>query len=589
MAPRPIAPKVNDWQDIPPATQSAPKPQAASSDWQDVNDWQDAPDNAIDYNKPAQPSNLQKLGTGIADLGKGALSGAASTVFHGGDLLRRATGQPRIIDKPEVQQAMTAPDSTMGKVGKFGEQAAEFMIPGGMISKGAKAVEGVTAGMRAAPLVNTGARAALEGISAAGVTGAQTGGDTSQMKTAGLTAGATSAALPAVGALARKAGPAILGKTTGAGEESIRVAANSADRPAFTKAMRGGTDEPEIVGNFKQAVGNAQASRSADYRAQLAKISQQQGPPLDITPVRQELLKRLQNFRVKVTPNGLDFSRSVVPPGEENTVKQIAEDVIGWDDYTPLGVDALKRRIGNQYSHNSDVRALMQAVKDSTRGVLNTSVPGYADMTKGWETASKFINEVVPEFSLGPNAKTGAAIRKISYALKQNNEYRQMLTEALDQFTNSDLKGQLAGYHLKDTLPKGLMGVGSGIGILGAIATGNLTPGAAVAMLSSSPRLVGETLSAMAKLRGAGSAIGAAIPRVAAAATVNRQPIRLGIQGRGADEGPPVPQFARGGIVAAGPPRPKNQIVRKSRSGIAYGPPQALRQLREQGPPPPPR
>lgn len=529
--------------------------------------------NEIDYNKPAEPSNLEKLGTGIADFGKGALSGAASTVFHGGDLLRRATGQPRVINNPDVQQLITPPDSMAGKAGQLAEQGAEFLIPGGAISSGAKAVEGVTAGMRAAPLINAGARALMEGAGAAGIAGAQTGGDPDQMKRAGLTAGAVSAAMPVAGAVARKVGPAILGKTTGAGEESIRVAADSANRPAFETAMRGGTDEPEIVNNFKQAVGNAKAARSTDYRQQLAQISQQQVPPIDLTPVRNELMQKLQNFRVKLTPNGLDFSRSVVPPGEEDTVKQIAQDVIGWDDYTPLGVDALKRRIGNHYSPNSDVRALTEAVQDSTRNVLNASVPGYADMTKGWETASKFLDEVIPEFSLGPTAKTGTAVRKISYALKQNNEYRNMLTDALDQFTSSDLKGQLAGYHLKDTLPKGLMGFGSGIGILGSIATGHLTPGAAVAMMASSPRLVGETLSAMAKLKalapGAGDAIANATPRVAAAFTVDR-------------DKPVVPQFSRGGVVV-----PKPKPGRTSSRGIWYGPPRPAKTKVEQAPPMP--
>lgn len=479
---------------------------------------------AIDYDKPAEPSNLEKLGTGITDFGKGVGAGAAATVFHGGDLLRRATGQARIIDKPEVQEAMTAPDTLPGKAGKFTEQAAEFLVPGSAIARGAKVVEAGTAGMRMAPLLNTGAKAVLEGAGAAAVTGTQTGGDPQQMKRAAMTAGGVAAAIPAANSLVGKVAPAILGKTTGAGEEAIRIAATN-PTPEFTKAMRGGTDEGDIVGALKGALGKVKDARSTDYQQRLAQISQQQGP-LDMTPVRNDLMQWLGKFRVKATPGPkglvLDFSQSVVPPAEESTVQQIADSINNWTDTTPLGMDTLKRRISNFYSHTSDVRALTSGLENTTKKVLAQGVPGYSEMTQGYANASDFIKKIEQEFSAGPTAQQGTAIRKVSYALKQNNEYRKALTEALDQFTNSDIKGMLAGYHLKDTLPKGLTGVGSGVGILTAIATHNLTPAAGVAMMASSPRIMGETLRAMSMLKGAGPTISATVPKIAAAATVDR-------------------------------------------------------------------
>src|SRR3990172_13327504 len=42
------------------------------------------------------------------DLAEGAVAGLASTVYQGGDLIRRAVGSERIINKPEVQQATRA-------------------------------------------------------------------------------------------------------------------------------------------------------------------------------------------------------------------------------------------------------------------------------------------------------------------------------------------------------------------------------------------------------------------------------------------------------------------------------------------------
>src|SRR4030095_5002646 len=105
----------------------------------------------------------QKLGltdpraAGMVDFAEGIASGAASGVFHGGDLIRRMTGQPRVINEPDVQQAMREPPSLMGRIGKFGEQVAETVIPG----------MGLTKGLRGASLLTRiGAEAALGGTQA---------------------------------------------------------------------------------------------------------------------------------------------------------------------------------------------------------------------------------------------------------------------------------------------------------------------------------------------------------------------------------------------------------------------------------------
>ena len=130
---------------------------------------------------------------GAIEMGKGALKGVASTVFHGGDLVRRTTGMNRVIDKPEVQNLIT-PTNAAQSVGKGVEQAAEFLAPAGAVATGGKLVNAATK-LPAARLLG---RAVLDGLSAAGVAGAQTGGDPKAMATAGLTAGAVSGATGAV-------------------------------------------------------------------------------------------------------------------------------------------------------------------------------------------------------------------------------------------------------------------------------------------------------------------------------------------------------------------------------------------------------
>ena len=100
----------------------------------------------------------------VVDLGEGATAGLASTIFHGGDLVRRMTGQDRIINDPAVQEHMRAPASFAGGAGKFLEQAAEFALPG---SVAAEATKGASLA----------ARALAQAAVGSGVSAAQTGGD----------------------------------------------------------------------------------------------------------------------------------------------------------------------------------------------------------------------------------------------------------------------------------------------------------------------------------------------------------------------------------------------------------------------------
>lgn len=151
------------------------------------------------------------------DFAEGVLSGAASTVFNGGDLIRRAIGMKRVIDNPEVKQAMTAPDSIPGQAGKFVEQGAEFAIPGSVAAKAGKVAKlGVLA------------RAGIEGATAAGVAATQTGGNPAATATAGV----LGAAGPAVGA-----GVEALGKS-GAAQKLYQ----SALKPSWSMVKKEGLD-----------------------------------------------------------------------------------------------------------------------------------------------------------------------------------------------------------------------------------------------------------------------------------------------------------------------------------------------------------
>jgi hypothetical protein len=169
----------------------------------------------------AHPEVVQGQAAVLPELTAGAAMGGASTIYHGGDLIRRGvnyvhdqlvpptmseliTGRepvmPRVINTPEVQAAIT-PRTPLQKIGFGAEQGAEFGVP---LTKISGAVKG-------APLL---VRAGTEALASAGVAGLQSGGDTGQM--------ATAAALGLAGPVAGAA-------LAGAGRAAQRAAAGAAD------------------------------------------------------------------------------------------------------------------------------------------------------------------------------------------------------------------------------------------------------------------------------------------------------------------------------------------------------------------------
>lgn len=330
---------------------------------------------------------------------------------------------------------------------------------------------------------------------------------------AGIAAGEGAMRLPgaASSAAARVVEPVktvateVLGKTTGVGADALRRAAEK-PTPELVDAMRGNLEPTELVNNFREAVGNVKDARSQAYQSQMAKLPKQEIPGA-ITPIRDAMMKALDRFNVKVTPDGLDFSRSTLTDAAaKSAVESMANDVLGWGskpgDYTPQGLDVLKRRIDNLYSENGRARALTQSVKDATRASLNRNVPGYSEMTRGYAEASDFLSQLS---DLSVDSKNpGTAVRKITTLLNQNNGYRQALTERLSQYSPQDLEGQVAGLALSKKAPRGIAGAGSGAGLAYAVATHALHPSAAIGLAMTSPRLMGELMVVLSKVKPSG-------------------------------------------------------------------------------------
>jgi hypothetical protein len=182
------------------------------------------PPKGIQFKEDAEPSSWsEKLGMkgpafdynpvkAAVDLTEGAWSGAASTAFNSGNLVRSAIGKkPVSAEDPVWKSALRTPPSIPGQIGKYGEQAAEFAIPLSGVAKAAKALR--LAG-----------RMAAEGAASGGIAALQSGGDP-----------ATTATAATIGAIAPAIGPGIR-----AGRTAMKGAMLSGTswKDAITKGLR---------------------------------------------------------------------------------------------------------------------------------------------------------------------------------------------------------------------------------------------------------------------------------------------------------------------------------------------------------------
>jgi len=237
-----------------------------------------------------QQSYPEIIGHFGSDVLQGLGAGVLSTIFHGGDLLRRATGQPRIIDNPDVRSIITPPESMAGKLGYGGEKMAEFFVPAGAVGRAGQAVEAATAGMRGAGALNLAARAGLEGAAAGGVAGVQTGGNVEAMKDAALMGAGTTAALGAAAAGA----PAYAGRLTRKAEELYGKVLNPAQRPlkAISRTQTiPGLLERRVTGRNLQGILDRTQDEVAHWGQAVedAWATIPQNTPIEIAPLMQAI------------------------------------------------------------------------------------------------------------------------------------------------------------------------------------------------------------------------------------------------------------------------------------------------------------
>lgn len=349
----------------------------------------------IDQRSWSDQANLKNpIARGVTDVAEGAKAGLSSTILHGGDLVRRITGTERVIDTPEAQRSMRAPNSIPGKAGKFVEQAAEFAIPA---SKAATLTKGASLATRAA------AQGGASGL----VSAVQSGGDPAETA---ISTG-MGAAGPLVGSVARKGAEAIAGKAMGLRpvdraygktvaaallDETNGFTPNAVKRSA-QKAVDRLTPELEAKVTASSQFGSLKTARDI-LEAEIAKATKQSSKPM--VEALQPMLDRI-NSTITGAPR-----HNYQLPEKMLDLKRGFQDFTQWKP----GTDKKVAKIANRVYHALDAE-------------IDKSVPESAGLNQRLSSliagrdraASRSLNAGLAERSLGRFAAHSGALAGALY------------------------------------------------------------------------------------------------------------------------------------------------------------------------------
>lgn len=529
-------------QGAPPAQISSPMPTGAVGA-------------TIDRNPDAIARGVAKVARVVAPIGESV--GLAAAVGGAKKMQAETTkiqqglvdAAVRIIRNPNLsaaqkQRAMKAIQSSGGAnvieaSGAFDETAGQT------VGKGLQTLGSVLAGQGAGAVSRLeltgakrlGASALAEGALSGVTTGLGMGLQTERpgmeaLKTGAISAGLT-AAVPVLGKIIGSVGKntfAAFGGRPAAGLQHLFDVAK--DDPTFTskvfRQMANATEDSQgavvrkvqdaldtIAENRDEAYRIAKKEIQARYRQPSANTLEVLDPdtgrwaskPFTIDPVKEKLKQTLSQFNISIkkSPRGatvFDFSEAPSfrnNPPNQTAVKRLYDDVMGWTDYTPNGLDRLRQTISEGFSTPSALvpletakkrlNAIIAPVKSELRRHINEILPEIGKMNNDYADASEFVKHVSKELSvpLSDKAAIKTAVTRLSNLFNPRSAYYREVVQELGETTAKDILTDIAVQNFKGWAPEGLGRYLSA----GNIFAGGIERAAGAAVLGS-PRIGAE-------------------------------------------------------------------------------------------------
>jgi hypothetical protein len=345
----------------------------------------------------------------------------------------------------------------------------------------------------------------------AGTTGAKAANVANAMTKAGNVMNPISQAAlltKGLGKGAEAIGKGYLAAKSGVGMEPINQAikAGSEGNQTFLENMRDKVPSLQVLDDAKAALAQMNADKAKDYRSGMVNIKNDK-TVLDFIGIDQALTN---------AENMVSFKGKIKDQTAFNVLEDMKKKVADWknsnpaDYHTPEGMDALKQTLWASFGKLDQTEKTAfsagKQVYDAVKSEIGKQAPTYAEVMKNYSESSDLINEIERTLSLGNKASADTAMRKLQSLMRNNvnTNYGQRLNLAqeLSAAGGKDLMPALAGQAMSSELPRGLQGATNVPTSMLAYST--LGPVAAIGdVLSSSPRLVGETAYKYGQLAGA--------------------------------------------------------------------------------------
>lgn len=339
--------------------------------------------------------------------------------------------------------------------------------------------------------------------------------------------------IPAAVRGVKKLGTELAGKMTGAGGGATEIASNvSSLSGPFQEGMRGDplVQARQLASDAQQGLNALKMKRAAQYK-KTSEAIRAITDPIDSTPIQKVLGDTMDEFRISPTEKDLlnkmknmtDEQSSVFlqnmmsQPGTDSELSPLVKAGIGegptaakiskainyvehWDDYTPDGLDRLQQSLNSlDPKPGSRESAFITKLKRGVQDVVKKKYPEYDKMMSSYHEASANIEELQSAIGNLDRSSIETTVRKLSQSMNtgnQGHEIRNAILKELENATGVKIRERIAGMAMNQPLPRGLAGVGAGVGTA-AVVGQLISPTFLIGLAMSSPRVMGEVLSAI--------------------------------------------------------------------------------------------
>jgi hypothetical protein len=286
------------------------------------------------------------------------------------------------------------------------------------------------------------------------------------------------------------------GAYTGVGATSIQQASKGGKN--FTDYMRGQGSVENLIQRGKSALEDIEQTRNLEFDDIVSKL-QGAGYSFQKQDLLNVLGKSVKQYDIKFYPSGLpNWSNTpyLTNPIAQNEIETAMKTIRQWGDYSPMGIQNLKRAIDNLWKRSQpEASAFISNLRNGVKDLLTGRMPEYADAMSKYKVQTSEIQEIIKDLGLGDLNTKRQTLTRVLNLVKKDDDFGLAILNRLDP----SLVSSIAGMQMSAKIPMSLVGKMGGLYQIIRGVT-NISFPEWMAIAASSPRLAGEFLNVFGKL-----------------------------------------------------------------------------------------